>query len=302
VERLEITTLNGKRYENCVVPLIRDQSVVAGMIIATEITPGVEERDRRKDQASIQHSQEMENSAMLASGVAQGYGELLTNLLGHVGSVLEDIPPDSPARYSLEQIEASALRASDLTHLLRAYSGEITPGHQTLHLGHLVDEMKESLERLVSPMASLEIQISAHTPPIKSDAGQIRQLILNLVKNASEALREQKGLITLSTGVMEADRVYLSESLLGEKLPEGSYVYIEVTDTGEGMGEETLARFYVPFFTTKPGSNGLGLATVIGTVLGHGGAIRVTSFPERGTAVRVVFPQLEPPGEPDVED
>jgi signal transduction histidine kinase len=155
---------------------------------------------------------------------------------------------------------------------------------------------------VVSPKASLEIQVSAHTPPIRSDAGQIRQLILNLVKNASEALGEKKGLITLTTGVMKADRVDLSESLLGEKLPEGFYAYLEVTDTGEGMDEETLAKFYVPFFTTKPGRYGLGLATVVGTALVHDGAIRVTSLPQRGTTVRVLLPRADPSGELHVED
>jgi PAS domain S-box-containing protein len=302
VERFEITTLQGKRYENCLVPLVRDESVVAGMLIANEITAKIEEGERQGKQAPIQHSQEIESSAALAGGIARGYDEMLTDLLGHVGSVLEDIPPDSPARYSLEQIEVIALRATELTRPLQAYSGEITPGDQTLHLGRLVEEMKESLERVVSPKASLEIQVSAHTSPIRSDAGQIRQLILNLVKNASEALGEKKGLITLTTGVMKADRVDLSESLLGEKLPEGFYAYLEVTDTGEGMDEETLAKFYVPFFTTKPGRYGLGLATVVGTALVHDGAIRVTSLPQRGTTVRVLLPRADPSGELHVED
>lgn len=302
VESLEIATQQGKRYEICLIPLVRNHSVVAGMIIASEITAKIEEGPRQRKQAPIQSSQEIERSAALAGGVARGYDEMLTDLLGHVGSVLEDIPPDSPARYSLEQIEAIALRATELTRPLRAYSGEITPGHQTLHLGRLIDEMKESLERLVSPNASLVIQVSAHTPPIRSDGDQIRQLVLNLVKNASEALEEQKGLITLATGVMKADRIDLSESILGEKLPEGSYVYLEVTDTGAGMGEETLAKFYVPFFTTKPGRYGLGLATVVGTVLVHDGAIKATSFPQRGTTVRVLLPQVEPSGQLHAED
>jgi signal transduction histidine kinase len=160
--------------------------------------------------------------------------------------------------------------------------------------------MIHSLETTVSPKAALKRQASAHTLMIKADAGQIRQSIMNLATNASEALGDQEGVITLATGTMEANHVYLSDCYFGEELPEGPYVYLEVSDTGRGMDEETIAKIFVPFFAAKSSGRGLGLATVVGTVRAHHGAIRVKSTSEGGTTFRVLFPQLT--GETAVED
>jgi len=119
---------------------------------------------------------------------------------------------------------------------------------------------------------------------------QVRQIIMNLVINASEAIGESSGVITMSTGLMECTREYLSESYLQDELPDGSYVYLEVDDTGCGMSEEVRSRIFEPFFSTKFTGRGLGLAAVLGIVRGHRGAIKVSSDPGWGTCVRVLFP------------
>lgn len=259
-----------------------------------------ESEEKHKLSTRIGQAQELESLAVLAGGVAQSYDELLTDVLGQAGSVLEELSPDSSARYSVEQIEAAALRGTELTNQLLDYSGKSRRGDRTINLERLVDEMIHSLETILPPKAALKRQASVQTLMIKADAGQIRQSIMKLVTNASGALGDQEGVITLATGTMEADRVYLSKCYFAEELPEGPYVYLEVSDTGIGMDEETMAKIFVPFFTAKSSGHGLGLATVVGTLRAHHGAIRVKSTSEGGTTFRVLFPQL--PGETGAED
>ena len=290
--QLDLAAVNGTWYESRIVPLLSGESVVAAMIIFTETSDSKDsDEEQLRLSRHVQPEHEMENLAVVAGGVAREYDELLTDVLGHVGSVLEELPPDSSVRYSVEQIESAALRATELTNQVQAYSGEDLPNSRLLDLSRLVEEMTHALEMTVPPSAILEKRGSDISLAIRADADQIRQLVMSLVTNASEALADHEGIITVATGTMEASCEYLSGCLLGEGLPEASYVYLEVSDTGKGMEEETLARVFVPFYTTKATSAGLGLATVVGAVRRHNGAIRAKSTPHQGTSIRVLFPQ-----------
>ena len=143
----------------------------------------------------------------------------------------------------------------------------------------------------ISKHAILKYDLAANLPTIQADSAQARQLVMNLVTNASDAIGEKPGVITVATGVVEADRAYLAEAHPGPDLPEGHCVYVEVSDTGCGMDEETKANIFDPFFTTKLVGRGLGLAAVLGIVRGHRGAIKIDSEPGRGSTFRVLFPQ-----------
>ena len=127
---------------------------------------------------------------------------------------------------------------------------------------------------------------------MEADATQLRQVIMNLITNASEALADQSGVISVITGVMECNRAYLAESYLDDNLPDGQYVFLEVTDTGSGMDEETRRRIFDPFFTTKFTGRGLGLAVVLGIIRGHRGAIQVYSEPGKGTSFKILLPAV----------
>lgn len=176
-----------------------------------------------------------------------------------------------------------------------AYSGKSKFLIQPFNLSRLVGEMVHLLKMSISKKASLRTRLNDKLPAIEGDAVQIGQVVMNLITNASEALGDKAGEIIVSTGVMDADRAYLSESFLDEHLPEGRYIYLEVTDTGCGMDKETRNRIFDPFFTTKFTGRGLGLAVVLGIVRGHKGAIRLYSEPGHGTAFKVLFPSSEQP-------
>jgi CheY-like chemotaxis protein len=127
-------------------------------------------------------------------------------------------------------------------------------------------------------------------PAIEADESQLQQVILNLITNANEAIEDKSGVISLTTGMMYADSEYLLSTYTNTALPEGRYVYLEVSDTGCGMDSKTIARIFDPFFTTKFTGRGLGMSAVIGIVNSHRGALKVYSEIDRGTTFKVLFP------------
>jgi PAS domain S-box-containing protein len=227
---------------------------------------------------------------VLAGGIAHDFNNLLTAILANAGLALTDLPPGSAVRPLVEQIEQAALRAADLTRQMLAYSGRGRFVLQPVSLSRVVEEMAGLLQNVISRKASLRFDVAPDLPAVEADLTQVRQVALNLIANASEALGDGAGIIAVRTGVVQADRAYLATAHTREDLPEGPYAYLEVADTGCGMDEATLARAFDPFFTTKFIGRGLGLAAVLGIVQGHGGAIHVASAPGQGSTFRVLFP------------
>ena len=248
------------------------------------------EEERRRVQVKLLHAQKLESLGVLAGGIAHDFNNLLVGILGNAGLALQDLPPDSPARETLRDIEAAALRAADLTYQLLAYAGKGQVVVEAIQLSHLVEEMGNLLATAVTKNAKLEYRFTRSRRVIQGDATQLRQIVMNLVTNASEAIGTSAGTITISTGVVQADRAYLADAHLGPGLPEGEYAYLEVQDTGHGMHVSTVARIFDPFFSTKFAGRGLGLAAVLGIVRTHRGAIKVHSAPGQGTTIRVLFP------------
>ncbi len=248
------------------------------------------EAERRRLDQQMQQTQKLESLGILAGGIAHDFNNLLVAILGNAGLALLELPPESPARQTVQAIETAAQRAADLTRQMLAYSGKGKFVIELLNLSRVVEEMAHLLEVSVSKSAVLKYHFAPNLPPIEADATQVRQIIMNLITNASDAIGDRSGVISISTGMQYADRAYLAESYLDADLPEGDYVYIEVADTGEGMDEETRARIFDPFFTTKFTGRGLGLAAVLGIVRGHRAAIKLYSEPGRGTTYTVLFP------------
>ena len=251
------------------------------------------EEERRQFEAQIQHAQKLESLGVLAGGIAHDFNNLLVGILGNAGLALAELSPESPARDTIQQIETAGQRAAELVKQMLAYSGK---GHflvKRLNLNAIVEEMTHLLQVSISKHVVLRYNFVRNLPAVEADATQIRQVVMNLVVNASEAIGEKTGVITISTGAVRADCAYLTETYLAHELSAGDYVYLEVADTGCGMDAETQAKIFDPFFTTKFTGRGLGLAAVLGIVRGHKGALKVYSEPGRGTTFKILLPCVE---------
>ena len=178
-----------------------------------------------------------------------------------------------------------------------AYSGKGKFVVENIDLNVLLVEMLHMLEVSISKKAVLRLNQYQPLPQVEADATQMRQIIMNLVINASEAIGDKSGVIAITTGCMDCDRNYLKDVWLDENLTDGLYIYLEIADTGCGMGKETLSKLFDPFFTTKFTGRGLGMAAVLGIVRGHKGAIKVYSEPDKGTSFKVLLPASSRPAE-----
>ncbi len=248
------------------------------------------EADRAALERQLFQAQKMESLGVLAGGIAHDFNNLLMGVLGHAGLALEQLNPLHPARRNLEAIQKAGQRAADLTRQMLAYSGRGQFVVRNLDLTAQVEEMLHLLEVSLPKTVVLKLDLRRGLPAISADAAQIQQVIMNLVINAAEAIGEASGLITLATGAQHLDAAMIQALLVGQDVAPGSYVFLEVSDTGCGMDPETIGRIFEPFFTTKFTGRGLGLSAIMGIVRGHKGALKVYSEVGRGTTFKVLFP------------
>jgi PAS domain S-box-containing protein len=252
------------------------------------------EEDRLELQSRVQQAQKLESLERLAGGVAHDFNNLLMAILGNAELARQDLPSHSPILENIGAIESAAHRASELSKQMLAFSGRGSLQMSEIDLDAMVADMVPLLEVSVSTRASIDYRFGRNLPKMRGDPSQLRQLILNMVTNASESLGEESGVIFVSTGVVHCDVAHLQSCDVSTASGEGLYVFVEVSDTGCGMDEETRRRVFDPFFSTKFTGRGLGLAAVLGIVRGHGGAVRIDSQIGRGTTIRVLLPALEP--------
>jgi nitrogen-specific signal transduction histidine kinase/CheY-like chemotaxis protein len=249
------------------------------------------EEEHKRIASRMQLAQKLEGLGVLAGGIAHDFNNLLTSILGYAGLALKYLPAGSPTREQVCRIEEAARRAADLTSQMLAYAGLGEAKIEAIDLRQLVERMVHLLEVSVSRRGALRCELETDLPPIRADSGQITQVVLNLITNAAEAIEGKDGVITVRTGVMEADREYLSHTYLHDEIPEGEYVYLEVADNGCGMDEETHSRIFDPFFSTKFTGRGLGLASVLGIVRAHLGTITVDTELGKGSSFRLLRPK-----------
>ncbi len=252
------------------------------------------EEERLKLDRQMQQAQKLESLGVLAGGIAHDFNNILTSILGNASLALEELPPLTPGRENLEGIEEAARRAADLCRQMLAYSGKGRFVIERLNLNDLIDGLVHLLKTSISKKAALNLHLEKGLPPVSGDATQMRQVIMNLVINASEAIGEQNGFVTVATGMMECSSEYLRSCWFHEPtLEPGYYIWLEVSDTGCGMNAEVQRRIFEPFFTTKFTGRGLGLSAVLGIVRGHNGALQVESQLGKGTTFRLLFPAVQ---------
>lgn len=271
------------------------QDRMAGILQDLTDLKRAEDEQRRLEQQVMQ-TQKLESLGVLAGGIAHDFNNLLTSVLGNADLALRELPSASPACAYLEDIGQVSRRAADLCRQMLAYSGK---GHfvvQPVSLNDIVREMASLLGVSISKKVVIKYSFSPEIPSVLADATQLRQVVMNLITNASEAIGEHSGVVTLTTGVTDCDEAYLS-GVVGDADPHlpGRYVHLEVSDTGCGMGPETLSKIFDPFFTTKFTGRGLGLAAVMGIVRGHKGALRVYSEKGKGTTFKILLPAYDQP-------
>jgi two-component system, cell cycle sensor histidine kinase and response regulator CckA len=277
------------------VPL-RDRTGHARGCVATfqDITQRKRTEQERLDfERRIQETQKLESLGVLSGGIAHDFNNLLTGVLGHANlarfSLLDGQESVSQA---LDQIERSAQRAAELCKQLLAYAGKGRFHVQALNLSRLVEEMSHLLVLSITQKASLELRLVDDLPLLMGDATQLRQVVMNLVINAAEAMPDGRGngSIVVRTSRVSATSDFLQSASFPEWVTEADYLELEVSDNGLGMSDDIQARIFDPFFTTKFTGRGLGLAAVLGIVRSHRGAIRVTSQPDHGTTFKLLFP------------
>jgi len=258
--------------------------------------------EQRRLQARLVESQKLEGLGLLAGSIAHDFNNLLSGVLSNAELAELDLPEEGPLNPRIDQIKQAAIRMADLSREMLAYSGRGPFNVTCVDLNALVREMSHLLATGVSKRVHLCYQFADAPVVVEAEATQIRQVVMNLITNASDAMNQKSGTITLTTGVIEARAADFAAVPWAGELKEGAYAFFEVEDKGCGMTPETIQRMFEPFYTTKPLGRGLGLAAVQDIVRRHHGALRITSAPGVGTTVRVLLPlpadMAGPPGTP----
>jgi two-component system cell cycle sensor histidine kinase/response regulator CckA len=249
----------------------------------------------RRSQEALRRSEKLEGIGLLAGGLAHDFGNLLTPIVGHADLLGRKLESDSPLLAHVQAIRQASARAAELVEQLLVVSGRGEFSPRPVELDALVVEVAAMLEPVLPAEVSLATEIAPEPPPVAGDPMQLRQVILNLVGNAGDALAGRGGSIVVRVLPVDVDEALASVLELRERFAPGPAVLLEVEDDGPGMDEATRARLLEPFFTTKPHGRGLGLASVVGIVRRHRGGLAVDSNPGRGTIFRILLPLAESP-------
>jgi two-component system, cell cycle sensor histidine kinase and response regulator CckA len=259
--------------------------------LAIDITPQKKaEAERELIERKLLEGQKLESLGLLAGGVAHDFNNLLTGVIGNASLLRLALPPNDENDPLLQGIETASMRAAELCRQLLAYAGKGRRVIEPTALNALVEGMLPLLKTSTGSRVRMHLDLAAELPAVTADATQLRQIVMNLVINASDAIGEKGGDIHLATRMTPVDAATFGASIAGGDLPAGDYVSLEVRDTGSGMSPEVLKKIFEPFFSTKVAGRGLGLSAVRGIVRNHHGALTVESTPGVGSSFRLFLP------------
>lgn len=244
------------------------------------------EEERLAMECKLQEAQRMESLGVLAGGIAHDFNNLLLSIIGNASLALLDLPAHAPANESIQQIEIAAQRAADLTRQMLTYAGRVHTRIEPLDINALLADLVSLLRDSVPNHITIRQELAPVLPRIAADVTQIRQVLMNLIINAAEAIGDHTGTIVITTHSCLAEQV----ADPSEKGSPRCYVYLKVSDDGCGMDKTTISRIFDPFFTTKFTGRGLGLAAVQGIIRSHKGSLQVESTPGRGTTFTIQIP------------
>ena len=291
----KVTNAAGEvRYLQTVkIPILSDTGEVEQVLgIATDITERKQfEEEQRKLEAQMQHAQKLESLGILAGGIAHDFNNLLVGVLGNAGLALKELELGQDVTKRINDIRISAKRAADLTNQLLAYTGKGQFLNEYIKINPLVNEMKSLFGSFISKKIKFEFNLSGEECFVKGDPSRLRQVIMNLITNAADAIGGSSGTIKIKT-----EKLYLSRPLEGQyifnqcKIFPKFFICISVKDDGCGMGVENLQKIFDPFFSTKFTGRGLGLSAVQGIIKGHEGILEVHSEVGEGSEFKVYLP------------
>jgi two-component system CheB/CheR fusion protein len=251
------------------------QKVVGASHIARDIT------ERKELEEQLRQSQKMESLGVLAGGLAHDFNNLLTGIMGNASLAVEDLPATDPARPRISEILHASERAAMLVRQMLAYAGKGRFVIERVNLADQIAEIVPLVRTSISRLVEVDLRLDHDLPAVEADRAQMQQLIMNLTINATEAIGDRPGAVTIKA---------YGRGTGGEQ-----QVVLEVKDTGSGMDSETQARVFDPFFTTKFTGRGMGLSAVMGIIRTHRGSISVDSAPGKGSTFTVVLPAMAPP-------
>lgn len=270
-------------------PCVPTRSELGGLEIAARMVGLEIERHRLEEQ--VLQAAKLEALGVLAGGIAHDFNNMLAAILGNAELAMNTLSKDAEALPMLRRIVAASVGATDFCNQMLAYAGRGALSREVFEFSELLVETSDLLRVALSKKATLVLDLDQTAMFVSADSSQVRQVIMNLITNAAEAVGDTEGRVVVSTQPAYHSALQSCDSTL----PPGEYLCLKVTDSGVGMSPRVQAKVFDPFFTTKSAGRGLGLAAVQGIVLGHGGSIHVASRPGAGTTVTVELPRVPAP-------
>ena len=282
--------VEGEIRELFVVARVRREGDEGPLVIAVAQDVSDRRRLERSRRELVSKAQKFDSLSVLTGGVAHEFRTLLSGILGNAGIALDDLGHDSLAAACVQDIETAAERAADLTRQMLKFSGRGRFVSEGVELSSLISGLAERINNAVTSAVSVRLALHPDLPELEGDRAQLRQLIMNLVVNASEAIGESPGELTVATGFDDFGPEALTDLVDDVELGPGEYLWVELRDTGSGMDEATRRCIFEPFFSTRAAGRGLGLAAALGIVRSHRGGIKVSSSPGSGACFRILLP------------
>jgi signal transduction histidine kinase/CheY-like chemotaxis protein len=296
----EGTTLTLVLFSVFLVVVVLTSLILAGVVQDREEVAGARlaaEEERRIMGERMHQAQKLESLGVLAGGIAHDFNNLLATIMGNADLVERRLPVDDPAGDHVAEVLRASRHAADLCRQILAYAGRGKVSAGVVDLNDVVTEMGELLGVSFPKDAEVKILPAAEVPPVWGDVTQIRQVVLNLLTNAADALPEGRGRINVRTGTMTSSEIVEADVVSGDSpLPRGTLVHLTVEDDGPGMDEDLRVRIFEPFFSTKQVGRGLGLSVVLGIVRSHGGCMELRTSPGEGARFRMTLPVTERAG------
>lgn len=279
---------NGSRsIFNCVATIIESRCI---LIFSDVTNAALAAEESRIMSEQLQAAQKFESLGTLAGGVAHDFNNILMSIMGYAELSLSELPEVGKLHDNISMIQTAAQRAAELTRQMLDFTGKNLLNIAPLELSEVVKEMATLLTVTISKKISVDFDLAKNVA-VMADQSQLRQIVMNLVINAAEAIGDENGQINIRTGITDKFDKRIKSAMLAEINQAVDYFgFFEVSDTGNGIAPEMLAKIFDPFFTTKFTGRGLGLAAVVGIIKSHHGAINVQSSPGKGSCFRVFLP------------